>query len=658
MAYGVKYKAGWSSRKGLQGYLYIDLEGYSGAVTDLILKHSGGDDLRIEQNWTDWESPILGKTLSFTLVNHFTDFFEILPLLTATEREYRVRVEVIAPSSKIQTLFQGYLNLGSTSQRYLNKQSITLVASTYLSKLDNYTASMVETLQDVYFINLIDSILSSIGSYNIRVNCSLHDGGGLTSGQTLFNKNGINTEVFWEDNVKRKNNLEILRMILTSFNCYIYWKDGYWYIERFTDIWDESVTYVEYTTGVTYTEASTGAVVPITRTVTDVHDLVFLRQSQTLYIEPGYKTIQINLDSESHLLLNLANSLVLANIANDSTAGVLPDPDIRVWEKDSDITWTQPSSFGSIVNVLKVSPILDLTNNPVIAAFVTSEHFHRGLYTKFRILVAEDTKLGIEFKYGCDANFSFAASYNVWNFTLHWYLREAGTSNFLIWNDSLEAYEWVAATTSTGYNSFEVLSSAFNTEEKTTTFKATLPVGEIAGSSLGEKTFILGVGQPGIDRVTAGEEDEITASYFGDFLLTVTDTLENNEIIGNINTLFLNKKEIDIDIADVANINYVNGILGGASLGTRTSLWTGQESTPFSLMYLLLIDKFRMHNVSRQRISADVFDVLTLELFDLFQDSKQSNKKFVLTGYSYSPLEDEYELDLYEFDTDTVIVIA
>jgi len=70
MAYGNKYRGGFSS-KNIQGYIYIDQEDYSGAVTDVIITPG---TTRIRYSFGGWNVPVIGLTASFEILNNQADF--------------------------------------------------------------------------------------------------------------------------------------------------------------------------------------------------------------------------------------------------------------------------------------------------------------------------------------------------------------------------------------------------------------------------------------------------------------------------------------------------------------------------------------------------------------------------------------------------------
>ena len=56
--------------------------------------------------------------------------------------------------------------------------------------------------------------------------------------------------------------LEIIKKILITFDAFIYWYSGYWYIERYDDIFNATTqTYVEYVNGTSYSPNDNGTAV-------------------------------------------------------------------------------------------------------------------------------------------------------------------------------------------------------------------------------------------------------------------------------------------------------------------------------------------------------------------------------------------------------------
>jgi hypothetical protein len=582
MAYFNKYRGGWGSSHNQEGYLYIDQLDLSADEFNPI--KIVWDSITISYIFEDWNNPIVGMRAEFEIANDRTDFFELLPLLTAEEREYKIRI--VATSPVAYTLFEGYLNCDTVTEKYLHCQSIRFVASSYLSKLENFHPVSIDTLQTMTFIDIIDEILRSAGAeYNIRVNAKIHaqgdeldvDSNGNTI-QTLFNKNGFYTEVFWEDNVTRKSSLDTLKAILTSFDCYIYWWKGYWYIERYEDIWSESVDYVEYETGTTYSPIQTGSVINIINTITDVHALGFTDQSQTLAITPGLKKITVNLDDQRVMNLVL-NDLTNAEVITTD----LPEPAYRKFEvyeqpysaSDPDIVW---SDFGLSHSAITNAVHRYLNTNVNLEVW-------RGLYTTFKVTVDDAAiELNIKFKYSIDKSniYGWTGKWSDYTFLFNWYLRIADTNNYIV--QSGEDWKCLTGnpTDPAKYVQSEttISGSSFDSVTKTAEVSITIPLGMVkmflpgkdAGPLRGDQTFVFGLGIEKLQQENV-DDAQIMDVWIGDVNITTSGTVQDNVIEGNVNTNFLNSKDISMLLYDMTSYNYKNGILRGDDLLIRTERW-------------------------------------------------------------------------------------
>ena len=349
MAYSLHYIGGYTTIHGSTGRVAIYEDDYSGDTENLKLRH---DSVVVRYNWTDWDNPIIGLTASFKIVNDKDDFFDLLPLMTAEERKYLV---VIAELGKLpnKILFTGFLDCKDIEQGYLHNQDIIFNASNYLSKLQYVDSPTVEVLENDSFINIILDCIEQAGAqplgFDVRVNCSLVPiGASIGSNQTLFNKCGTYKEVFWQDNVERDSALEIIKKILSSFDCYMYWYNDSYYIERYADIWNESPTYVIYVSGNTYYPTDTASTANPTKTITDFADLTKIETSQVISIIPGQKQIELNIEQQR--LFNFVNN-DYGNALLDNP--VLPNPDKGQWllwyDAGEALSWPEVSFGGTLI---------------------------------------------------------------------------------------------------------------------------------------------------------------------------------------------------------------------------------------------------------------------------------------------------------------------
>lgn len=594
MAYGIKYRAEWASMDNVMGYLYIEQKYYVGTITDLVIK---ADSMYVNYVFGDWNNPIIGMQAEFEIINDKPNFYTLLPLLISEEKKYKIRIVGINKPYPVvgtptyYTIFEGFLNCDTITQKILLRQAIKFAASSFLYKLEGFHPESIDVLQNKTFIDIIDEILRSTGAlFDIRVNSSLHaEGDVMQTTQTLFNKNGFYTELFWEDEVTRSSSLDILKKILTSFDCYIYWLDGYWYIERYEDIWKTSKSFVQYTTGISYSPTSTGTIVVIEEIIGDANKIVFTNQSQTLSVIPGLKTIKINLDDKRVF------NLVLSSLKDvKPTVDAIPAPPYRSFQ----IYQEQVGDFIT-GNILWFSAGLPKNNiaNSIQRVQRNSEHpldplnnpTYRGLFTTCKITVdSTETQLNISFKYVIDlTKIAFwTKKWKDYSFDFNWFLRLSGTNYYIInsgedWVTSLGPSDGIIVDQLQQTN---IGGSNFDPATKSVTVSITIPIGLVrtyfdgldVGTLLGDQSFVFGLG---LERFHLPEEVDtegvqVKECWIGDVVITTTGGTQNNVIEGKVNTSgFLNTKEISMSLYDIESYNYKNGILRGDDLSIRTERW-------------------------------------------------------------------------------------
>lgn len=573
LTYGVKYRAGWASRDGLlQGYLIIDKLDYVGAETALTLSF---DSIVIRYAFSDWNDPILGLQCEFTIENDKTDFFELFPLLKAEEQEYRVRVTVFDPSE--YQYFEGFLNVENITHKYLRFQNIRFAASNYINKLNDIHPLSLDTLQNMNFLTIIQELFKDTGYYHhILINCKLFaEGDILTSLQTLFTKNGFNTEVFWKDKIERSSSLEVLKAILSTFDCYIYWLRGYWYIERYEDIWTptEEKTYVDYTATTEYlTYDSEGALVTIANPIYDLHDLIFTDRSQEISVIPGLRTIQINLQDNRYETL-IQNDLY--NIV-DRTSGT-PLPANRTWEKwsaaDSMLWLLAGKSKNTITNSIQRVLTIPLTSA-----------LSKGIYTRFKTTVGDtDTSISIQFKYIIDpiGILNYTGKLADYIIVFHWYLKVLPLENF-IFQSTVDSSVWnmTIGTEDNYLQRLEKPGSDFDLVNNSCDVSISVPLGLVKiidddiemGALTGDLDLLFAVGIETV-KINDTEFTSPVTAWLGDFQCTSTGDVQDNVITGTVTTKFLKKKEIPLMLYDCESYNYKNAILRGSDYLIRTERW-------------------------------------------------------------------------------------
>ena len=681
MAYGLRYICGYTNIHGNNGRVAIYEEDYGDSAEYLTVRFN---TVKISYAWRTWENPIIGQTASFSIVNDKDDFFELLPLMTSEERKYQVIIEELdkAPNT---ILFKGFLDCKDMEQKYLQRQDIRLNASGYLSKLQYVDAPTVEVLENDTFINILLDCIDQIGGHGvsgfaIRVNCSLYAvGSPLSSGQTLFNKCGVYKEVFWKNNIDRDSALEVIKKILSSFDCTMYWWDDYYWIERYVDIWDENPTYVTYVSGSEYWPTDTTSYAAFPKSIVDFVSLTNLDTSQTLRIMTGKKQIEINI--EQQLLFNLlVNNFEDAQLTDADaiypTQGWLPPPggDIDMPEIRQWLLHGGGSSGGPIVWSEKGLPFRNISKAVRRDGYVleSDNELEKGMYTQFRATITAQTSLTIKFKAGTATNpftggdideytTHFPVSLMIWlpsgyfaeyvEYDESWYVIEES------WHETVNGLEWI-----------DVPGSSWDQKLWTCDVEITIPFHEFVESDyfyIGNNRLLLTIGTPTADM--GDLEVPFPHIYIGDVTVSIDIPLQDNYIKGDVNTNFLDKLTLEQHLSDFDNLAMRNGIWRGGetsadpdALDERTETWDDAHSDSaeeLSLVEMKIKDKFRFYNVSRQKIQSRIKPGEEFyRPFSLFNDSNQEDSsgdntpQLVLVGFEYEVQSDEMDIVLSEYD--------
>lgn len=84
---------------------------------------------------------------------------------------------------------------------------------------------------------------------------------------------------------------------------------------------------------------------------------------------------------------------------------------------------------------------------------------------------------------------------------------------------------------------------------------------------------------------------------------------------------------------------------------------SGVVENYFPIVNRLLMNKFQLQKTSCQKFTGSVRSLNSMKPFQMFQEEKQGEKKFLLTGFTFHPMSDEYEVQLNEYDNTTEITL-
>lgn len=295
--YGIKYKCEFKSVKGLKYNVYILQRNYNSARIDMRM---GGSPVQI--NYTSSSENkfeiIRGSECVLNIFSEYDSQFS--EIMLADKNEFMVQVWL-----NDNLHWQGYVIQDNYSEPFLSAPYLISLRATDglgdLKLLDFANASGSVFLNDMTFAESILSILAllkngtelvtSIDVFEAsidRINASNESLNCLTVNPFIFLKNALNA-------LKCD---EVLKMILELFQCYIYYKQGKYYIERINYKVNESVTRRTYSINFDGVQ-SIGNVVSsasIRGEIKKNTDLMFINGDHTISYIPSYNKVSVDCD--------------------------------------------------------------------------------------------------------------------------------------------------------------------------------------------------------------------------------------------------------------------------------------------------------------------------------------------------------------------------
>jgi len=629
MAYGNKYYAEWaSSKSNNKGFVYIDEDGFTDPSTKLTLL---ANPISIDYSFDDWNEPLIKLNASLKILNDKSNFYELTPLLSAEEKQYRLR---IINHAEDRNLFEGFINAATITEKFIEHSPIKLTASNYVSKLDYLYPAINNTLNRRSLIDGLIQCLNLTGkSDNINVYSNLRETSfSLAGAHTLFNKTGYDTEIFWEDNIKRTSALDVIKTILKPFDSYLYWWDGDWFIDRYGDLDVSTKDYTVYSSDSEYGPNDGGTGFIYTDVSTSLNDMYFYATPTFSFI-PGYGRVEVNLDYGKY------NNLTVFPKYNSTKLTASPSttvyPVVRNWKFDGDTNWYDTSTYKSIQSSL-------------LRSSGGSAGWGDGFYTLFKTTVEGGLGTTLKFQW----KWMGASPPITRDYTLKWMLRTPagqyivdGNNNHYRTGDAI-------------WNSISVLGDDLIAPNYVHEISKEVLLDDASINLAGDQDFVFGIMQELYALAGSPPDTSLGSAYYGDVIITASSQEQSNLIIGETSANFLETKEIDTKLYDIRNLNYKNGLyVGGDGYPDRSTTWTddGLIGTVFMpLTHRLIYNKFQLYNSTRQQLQGTFTTSDYLKPFKMYYDASQGMKPFTLTSYKYSPTKDEYKCTFEEYDNQLI----
>jgi len=636
MAYNIKYYYPWKSDNN-EGWLYIDeLDGTDPSSLLTLMP----DGMEITYSFDDWNEPIVRMNCTLSIMNDKDDFYELMDLLNNVEKQYRVR---ILNTDDSINLFEGYLDTRTATEKYKRKRAIKVTASNYVSKLQYSTPSIVETIQQESLINIMSETLKLTGKEdNIRAGITMYPKDVANgAGQTCFNRVGLDTEVFWKDNIQRNNGLEILDEILKPFDSYLYWFDGKWYMVRYEDIYTYPQEYVEYAYDTSYGYTDSGTDVSTNDVSTNIQDLCFLEDYPTLSFIPGVNKIDVK-----HIGVPYKNLTVPPHYTSDLSTGLVLQvmyPPIRTWsfsKPDPNPIWIYYDTYATVANANFRLGYVDFDNE--------------GAATRFKLTVdpSSRTSLKINWKFIPPDTIGGLPGYN-YDYKLRWFLRDPPAGIYIMKDEAIGNWYRDSVSFSSAIQNVDV--TDLSSDNPVSDISITIDLGD---PSIGipndtDTDMVFGIGCSYYATKGNDPTTELLIEGFGDVFISATQSFQDNLTTGEVNNGFLNKRSLETKIYDIDNLNYRNGLFIGTAWDARTSLWTDDGLSFYPLTDRMVANKFQLFYRTRQKLAGTIKSATHLKPFAMYYDSSQGYKEFILTGYQYKPTKDEYVCEWLEYDNTT-----
>jgi hypothetical protein len=702
MAYGLKYECllyPFGTEE--EVYLRIYEDEYSGGSSALTIAKDG---ISIMMDKTDYFDSIVSVNAEIQIINDLDDFFELDTLFSVNDFQYYVKIV-----GGTATYFEGYIPCDTVEQTFLPKGTVIINASNNLKRLDGFIPTMFTYRTTYTLISIIKHCLSFTGlSLPIYVNCSLYewqaDSGYVysTTEYSAFEKY-IHSDLFLKNDNEYQDCLTILKSILESFDCKIYYWDEKWYIERVKDLGHSTKHYVVYLTN------DAGTVANETNTLYETGNtntkLRYTARSQKISYIPGAKQIRINLNEKLKInLLNYYydNLIETASGSDPNVEDIIPD--YLTWQIDANTDWEYKTNYYHMNNCADLqNTLINYTSQGTIYEFLVGSVFLHdqmydaytealsGLYTSFKVSLNEenDTTLTIKFRFKLPQNFidglaTFLPDCRVHPndhiFYVRFFLREDfyGAGGFVVYDASQGKYAM-------DFRNVGVEDIILNVDDKiepamivkpiayanftepetfTSEFSISIPIDDfIENVQSTAPSFVFGLCQLGYFNpfspapynfyvVDPPCHYALKNSIFGDIMISVNGDVGDNVHTGGVSTNFINTLETEMTLYDGFSVNVLNSILKTDSLLTGTTQW----EDAFSQAHLPLVkksieDRYQIYNKVRHEINSDFFYEI-LKPFSLV-DAQYFDNNFYVNGYRYNLASKSYSnLNLKEYVDD------
>jgi hypothetical protein len=618
--------------------LYKD--NFAGDVT-----HIRTIEVSIEVNYQDDITPVIGTGASVSFVNQgeFSDFDD---LLTAYEKTWKCVIEY----NNI-IVFEGYNICDLNEQQMCSYGIIAVQFTNYLRRLEDlYLTQLVPISGKTSILDLIQEALIMTGNvYCYYINSTLWEEKMLLT-ESFLSQAYVQNSLFYSNNDEYDNAYTTLNKLLLSFGAVLYQYGNKWVIERIENIgrigdWGK---YMEDSS--LYEDVDS-----LNQNINKQNgDFEYINNSQVLSYNSGIKTSKLNLQDK------LLSTLVFNDFTNSNIIAIP-----LLFEYIVAGSWTSLFTYWLYeehLTTLTIGQKYIGINQWIswVSGDNTVTWALRGLYHLFNVqfnIISEPTTLTVSYKQSC----------NVYDKTVI----KSVLSRFYIKVNSGAKADYFVSEVNSGIYTLSLTPYIFEEEVMPSetglmsiTVNKDIKLNSTIQSDLGFpkiQDFIIAF-LPTKYTTTADVVSYATYNIVGDIAITINATAINNEITTVLNENFTKTEDIDLDLFDVDNINYVNGL--ELSNGIKTNFWTSNEdSASEPLVNFFIRDRFRKYSKTAHILKANIlYDGIIKPFCKLSDDnllgdvSTGSILEFVISKYRWDLNPGIYQIEAEELpDTDIII---
>lgn len=634
----IKYQSNFYNRFGKLVSVKLYEDGYSGATTNIRIQ-----SVTIQVNYQDDTTPVIGTGAKVVFINEGS-FGDYNDLLTAHEKQYKAIIEWDSTQ-----VFEGFLVCDLNEQEFLEYSTITLQFTNYLRRLTNdYLAALQPVSSWATLIEIVVEALTSTGfEYDLYVNSSLFEVNMLqTAAMAWLAQTVVVNDIFYQNPQEYDNTYDVLNKILLPFGAFLYEYEEKWIIERYANISSDDYWVV-------HDFDSDGLLWNYTENLKVSYnkqdgDFDYIQTSQVIQYNSAYKEMILNLESYMFDTLVFNDFTVGMNTTSSSSpmAGTLTQNTWYIHEDDTDL------AVG--YNYEGINTYFTFTSAD---AFQPEA---KGLYYAFTMQynVENPTTLTVNFKMTVDdINISLMKTMTVRFFIK---VNSGAKADWFLFEDADGVVDIQAAPINFEIDFEESADNLVYTFDVSKSLNLDTIWGDLGSPT--DQDFIIGFLPVGV--LTLGDvAGYAEINYIGDIQISVDAEAEDNEITIDLDETFLKTKEISLDLFDLNNWNYKNGLfLSNKTVKTNEWSDTG-DSSGIPLVDIFTKDRYSKYNKTLKTLKATIscnshikpFSILTDD--NLQDESSDDLVQFIITKYTWNLNNGTYNIEAEEYP-ETEIVIS